>query len=55
MSINATWSAGGIVEKQKEALLLNVIFVGDIITKSCVGGIVSRMFPRVLLLFIRSG
>lgn len=56
MSINATWSAGGICGEAKGgATITQCYFVGDIITKSCVGGIVSRMFQGTVTHCYSSG
>ena len=56
MSINATWSAGGICGEAKGgATITQCYFVGDIVTKSCVGGIVSRMFQGTVTHCYSSG
>ncbi|MDR0692823.1 MAG: DUF1735 domain-containing protein, partial [Prevotellaceae bacterium] len=45
MNINATWSAGGICgEVVAGAAISQCHFAGNIVTTSCIGGIVSRMF-----------
>lgn len=43
-TIKATWCAGGICGEAKEnAIVTQCRFVGEIVTESCVGGIVGRM------------
>lgn len=48
-NIKATWSAGGICGEVKEnATVSQCCFQGEIVTQSCVGGIVGRMLQAVV-------